>query len=49
MKPHAAARENRDRMLRIVLPVVVLALGLGVGSGGAASTIFRPTCCPRRF
>ena len=28
MKPHAAARENRDRVLRIALPVAVLALGL---------------------
>ena len=30
MKQHSAAREHRDRVLRIVLPVVVLTLGLAI-------------------
>src|SRR5580692_1922886 len=30
MKPHSAARDHRDRVLRIMLPVVVLTLGLAI-------------------
>ena len=48
MTQRSSAQERRDRVLRVVLPVIVLALSLAAWEMVVRLATFRLTCCRRR-